>query len=179
VFREVVLIARVVLSRSAKTSVPQKRPFRPIVRSAKKNCVTCPFCNLPAFLPKSTRKRSVRRSRSFRKAFVPQISPFRKKSVTCSASFLVSRICSNSSFLTLARRRHSNCRFVGRNTREKSSARRCSNSSARRCSNSSARRCSNSSARRCSNSSARRCSNSSLGVARFRAFSLNPRVPQG
>jgi len=39
--------------------------------------------------PKSTRKRSVRRRRSFREAFVPQISPFRKKSVTCSASFLV------------------------------------------------------------------------------------------
>jgi len=62
--------------------------------------------------PKSTRKRSVRRRRSFRKAFVPQISPFRKKSVTCSASFLLSRICSNSSFLTLAQRRRSNCRFL-------------------------------------------------------------------
>jgi len=62
--------------------------------------------------PKSTRKRSVVRRRSFRKAFVPQISPFRKKSVTCSASFLMSRICSNSLFLTLARHRRSNCRFL-------------------------------------------------------------------
>ena len=62
--------------------------------------------------PKSTRKRSVRRRRSFRKAFVPQISLLCKKSVMCSALFLVSRICSNSSFLTLARHRRSNCRFL-------------------------------------------------------------------
>ena len=62
--------------------------------------------------PKSTQKHSVRGRRSFRKVFVPQISPFRKKSVTCSASFLVSRICSNSLFLTLAWRRCSNCRFL-------------------------------------------------------------------
>jgi len=61
---------------------------------------------------KSTRNHSVRRRRSFRKAFIRQISPFRKKSVTCSASFLASRIYSNSSFLTLARRRRSNCRFL-------------------------------------------------------------------
>jgi len=62
--------------------------------------------------PKSSRKRSVRCRRLFRKAFVPLISPFRKKSVTCSASFLMSPICSNSSFLTLARRRRLNCRFL-------------------------------------------------------------------
>jgi len=65
-----------------------------------------------ATCPKSTRKRTLRHRRSFRKAFVPQISPFRKKSVTCSASFLVSRICSNSLFLTLAWRRRSNCGFL-------------------------------------------------------------------
>ena len=62
--------------------------------------------------PKSTQKRSVRRRRLFRKAFVLQISPFRKKSLPCSASFLMSRICSNSSFLTLARCCRSNCRFL-------------------------------------------------------------------
>ena len=71
-----------------------------------------PSLELPISGRNTRQKSSAGRRRSFRKAFVPQISPFRKKSVTCSASFLVSRICSNSLFLTLARRRRSNCRFL-------------------------------------------------------------------
>jgi len=107
---------------SANSSVLQVRPFR-------KNSVTCSFrkssvssrsamrltrefARIARFLGKPTYKCCTWGWYSFRKAFILQISPLRKKSVTCSASFLVSRICSDSSFLTLARRRRSNCRFL-------------------------------------------------------------------
>jgi len=112
-------------------------PLGIIARSAKR--LTQEFARIARFLEKPTHKCSTRRRCSFRKSSVsqePRHVPvlqlarnphenapfgivvhsakrsFRNKSITCSASFLVLQICLNSSFLTLARRRRWNCRFL-------------------------------------------------------------------